>query len=302
MAKTFSTELHTQLDHCLARIEQRYRDELEFEFDIQNHCPSLAHTLARHEFSIYLQPPLEKNLTVEQLMDLLSIVATIHSNSGNTTSPAYRFDFHSLSEILNDTLIPEPEQDLSWWKRFLNWLAEYFDKTDSNQPDWLKDWLAKLSVPPWVVKTFYTGIVILLAILLLAIIIVEVRAAGISNWFKRRSQQFRYNKTHPEEAIEAMLTWEAILQLPAKEKILSSYKKLLYILASKNLIPADSSLTNYEIQTCLEKSLGSEQTVFRQLIRGVETTVYGDQALDHNEINEISHSAAHYANSLTTQQ
>ena len=302
LTKTFSTQLLSQLDHCLQHIEHRYLEEPEFEFSIQRHCPLLAQTLSQEDFSTYVQPPLEKNLTVEQLLDLHSIATTINTTASETIIHTRQFDFHGLAEILNNTLIPEQEQDLSWWQQFLNWLAEFFEKTDSQQPDWLKDWLAKLSIPPWVVKAFYTGMVILLTILFLAIVIVEVRAAGISNWFRRRSAQLRNNQPQRRQAAEAMLTWDAILQLPAKEKILSSYKKLLYLLANQNLIPKDSSLTNFEIQTYLEKSLGGEQAVFRQLICGVETTLYGDQALDYERIDKISRDAARYANSLPARQ
>jgi len=296
LAETFSTQLLSQLDQCLQRIDQHYQEDPQFEFDIHLHCPSLSQRLAQKDFAAYLQQPLDATLTVDQLMDLQSIVMTI--NDRNTAVQALQFDFQGLPELLDNTLVLEKEQDLSWWKRFLNWLAEVFEKTEPQQPDWLKDWLANLSIPPWVVKAFYTGTVILLAILLLAIVIVEVRAAGISNWFKRRAQRLRTDDTQTRTSHDAMLTWDAIFQLPDKDRILCSYNKLLYLLAAKNLIPRDSSLTNYELQTCLEKSLGGEQTVFRQLIRSVETTLYGDKAMDHDTVNTISRNTARFADSL----
>jgi hypothetical protein len=300
LAKTFSTELLNQLGHCLQGVERRYRDDPQFEFDIHRHCQSLAQHLAQEDFSPYLQQPLDDNLTVDQLMDLQSIGTTIHTS--NAAVRTFKFDFQGLPELLGNTLVLEKEPDLSWWKRFLNWLAEFFEKTESQQPDWLKDWLTKLSIPAWAVKAFYTGTVILLAILLLALVIVEVRAAGISNWFKRRAQHLRAGDIQTRESHDAMLTWDAIFQLPDKDKILNSYNKLLYLLAVKNLIPRDSSLTNHELQACLEKSLGAEQSAFRQLVRGVETTLYGDKAMDHDTVSTISRNAAQFADSLEAQR
>jgi hypothetical protein len=299
-AKTFSPRLQNQLDLCLQRIEQYYLDDPQFEFDIHLHCQALAQLLSQHDFSAYLQQPLEHSLSIDQLMDLRSIAATI--NSANTASAGYPFDFRSLPTLLSNTLTLEKEPDLSWQKRFMNWLAEFFEKSEPKQPDWLKNWLTNLSIPAWVVKAFYTGMVIMLAILLLAIVIVEVRAAGVSNWFKRRSQSLRLSDTLSRESHDAMLTWDAILQLPAKDKILTSYKKLLHVLASNNLIPKDTSLTNHELQDCLEKSLGGEQPVFRQLIRGVETTLYGDKALDQDFLDKVSRSTAQFAGSLAARQ
>ena len=298
LAKTFSNSLLSQLERCLQRVEQHYLDDPQFEFDIKLHCPPLAQRLTQKDFSAYLQPPLDEAQTVEQLMDLQSIVTTINAP---TAAQPYSFDFQGLPRLLDNTLVLEKENDMSRWERFLNWLAEFFEKTEPQQPQWLKDWLAKLSVPPWALKAFYTGAVIVLAILLLAIVIVEVRAAGISNWFKRRAQASA-GYTQTPQYYDAMLTWEAIFQLPDKDKILRSYNKLLHILIIKNLIPGDSSLTNHELQTCLENSLGGEQTVFRQLIRGVETTLYGDKAMDHDSVNAISRSTAQFAASLDTRK
>lgn len=300
LAKTFSTKLQSQLDQCLQLLEQHYQDDPQFEFNIHSHCPSLAQQLAQKDFTNYLQQPLEDKLTAEQLMDLQSIVLTIHPN--DTTAQPYGFDFQGLPALLDNTLELEKEQDLSLWKRFLNWLAGIFEKTEPQQPQWLKDWLANLSIPPWVAKAFYTGTVILLAILFLAIVVAEARAAGIRNWFKRRAHYIRTGETQTRSPQDAMLTWDAIFQLPDKDRILCSYHKLLYLLAAKNLIPRDSSLTNYELQTCLEKSLGGEQSAFRQLIRGVETTLYGDKAMDHDTVNTISRNAAQFADSLDAQR
>jgi hypothetical protein len=144
--------------------------------------------------------------------------------------------------------------------------------------------------------------VILLAIFLLAIIVVEIRAAGVSNWFRRRSQRLNLRKSQPLDAQQAMLTWEAIAQLPSREKILTAYHKLLHTMANKNLIPKDSSLTNHEIQSRLETTLGGEQPVFRQLVRGVETTLYGDKALEPATLDNLIRSTAQFADTIAAHQ
>jgi len=295
LTQTFSSALHNALERCLQRVEHAYLDDPEFEFNLQTHCQALAQQLATKDLSPYIQQPLDRNLTLEQVMDLQSISATI--NTRHTTS-TYGFDFQGLHSILDSTLVLEQERDLSMWRRFLNWLAGLFDKTENQQPDWLKEWLAKLSIPEGMTQALYTAMVILLSILFLAIVVAELRAAGIRNWLKRRSQRYQLGDTKPPDSPDAMLTWDAILRLPAREKILGSYNKLLHLLANKNLIPKDESLTNHELQTCLEKSLGGEQAVFRQLIRGVEATLYGDIPPDQNSIDQISRQTSRYAESL----
>ena len=300
MANVFSGDLLNALDLCLQRIEERYQDDPQFEFSLQQHCQPLARLLAQQDFSAFLQQPLDNQLTVDHLLDLRSIASTINAPGAATSE--YRFDLQSLPQILDNTLVLEKEPDVSWWQQFLNWLAEFFERNESAQPDWLKDWLSKLSIPAWFVEGFYMGTVILLAIMLLAIIVVEVRAAGVSNWFKRRSRQLGLHKSQIRRDQDALLTWEAILQLPDREKILSAYHKLLHMLANGNWIPKDSSLTNYEIQSRLETTLGGEQPVFRQLVRSVETTLYGDEAPDPETLNKVIRRAEQFAASLPAHQ
>ncbi|MCG6970644.1 MAG: DUF4129 domain-containing protein [Gammaproteobacteria bacterium] len=300
LAEIFSPALLNQITQCLQRIQQRYRDDPDFEFNLQQHCQTLARRLANQDFSAYLQPPLDSNLSVEQLMDLQSIAATVNAGDGATLN--FQFDAQALTQILDNTLVLEPEPDVSWWQQFLNWLAEIFERNEPKQPDWLKDWLSTLSVPQWFVEGFYKTMVILLAIFLLAIIVVEIRAAGVSNWFRRRSQRLNLRKSQPLDAQQAMLTWEAIAQLPSREKILTAYHKLLHTMANKNLIPKDSSLTNHEIQSRLETTLGGEQPVFRQLVRGVETTLYGDKALEPATLDNLIRSTAQFADTIAAHQ
>jgi hypothetical protein len=302
LAKTFSPALISEIDRCLQRIEQRYQDDPEFEFQIQKHCRSLTLKLAQENVSAYLQQPLDNSLTVDELMDLKSIASTINATTSNNTATDFHFDVQGLAHILDNTLVLEPEKDVSWWQQFLNWLAEFFEHNETQQPQWLKDWLSQLSIPAWFVEAFYKGMVILLVILLLAIVVVEVRAAGVSNWFKRRSQRLRLSKSESHAGQEVLLTWEAIMQLPAREKILTAYSKLLHVLANRDLIPRDSSLTNYEIQSRLETALGGEQPVFRQLVRSVETTLYGDKTTDPQSLDNAVRGAEQFAEALPAQQ
>jgi hypothetical protein len=73
-------------------------------------------------------------------------------------------------------------------------------------------------------------------------------------------------------------------------------------MANKNLIPKDSSLTNHEIQSRLETTLGGEQPVFRQLVRGVETTLYGDKALEPATLDNLIRSTAQFADTIAAHQ
>jgi len=302
LANTFSPALLRHLELCLQQVENRYRDDPQFQFQLQAHCPNLAHSLSRGDLSAWVQPALEAEPSLEQLMDLRSIAATIFKQpEANTSGEKNGFAFAALPHILEDTLVLEPQEDKSWWKRFLHWLAEVFERGESRQPGWLKSWLSNLSIPEWVVEAFYTGVVILLAIMLLAIVIVEVRAAGIRHWFKRRTQQLGLSKPRTSEEYGAELTWDAISQLPSGDKILAAYNKLLHILAGKQFIPADSSLTNHELQSHLEHALGAEQPTFRQLVRGVENILYGGKAMDRETEDGIVRASVQFASHLPAQ-
>ena len=301
LVNTFSPALLRHLELCLQQVENRYRDDPQFQFQMQEHCPKLAHSLSRGDFSAWVQPAPEAEPSLEQLMDLRSIAATLYHHPADTANVNSGFAFAALPHILDDTLVLEHQEDKSWWKRFLHWLAEVFERGESRQPDWLKNWLSKLSISEWIVEAFYTGVVILLAIMLLAIVIVEVRAAGIRHWFRRRTQQLGLSKARTSEEYGAELTWDAISQLPSGDKLLAAYHKLLHILAGKHFIPADSSLTNHELQSRLERTLGEEQPAFRQLVRGVENILYGGKTMDRETEDGIVRASAQFAGNLPAQ-
>lgn len=297
LAETFSPQLLSRLDQCLSYIEHRYQEDPGFLFDLKEHCPDLSQLLARKEFNGYLQQPLEQSITIDQLMDLQSIGQTINTTA--TDKNAYRFDFQTLPALLQNTLVLEKEQDLSWWKRFLNWLAAFFEKNETKPPDWLKNWLSELSIPGWFVEAFYQSVVLMLAVFLLVIIVLELKAAGIRNWFKQRAQRLSLGQSDTTIEQHALLTWEAIAQLPPQQKITAAYKKTLHQLAQLKLIPNDTSLTNHELQSCLETSLGEKQPLFRQLISNVEAALYGEKAVGQEKSNTVAHSARQYTESLS---
>ncbi len=292
----FAAPLLAELEHCIMRTERRYRNDDDYDFIIRRHCPKLSRLLVQRDFAALLQQPLPEEITLDLLRDLQSIGTSVQATPDN----AMVFDLGSVRKILDDTVMPESAPQKSWWRRFLDWLAESFDHGTAQPPDWLKHWLSRFAVPDWLVATLYKGTVGLLAILLLGVVVTELRAARWRRWFDWRARRLRLHARQSDMAREVILTWEAIAQLPPGQQLLACYGKVLHILAARNLLPSDASLTNHELQSLLEMALGGAQPVFRQLLAHVDGLVYGEQHMDAATVGCVTRDCRKFADSLVT--
>lgn len=203
---------------------------------------------------------------------------------GEQRSAQAALDPAAVDAILAQTL--QPERPKSLWQRLQDWInALLFPQNQPPpQPEWMKrlaQWLH--AIPESTVRTSFWTLFGLLAAGLLAILVQELRAAGVLA--RSALAPWSDDASAPYAApAHAGLTLETIDRLPRARQPAALLRWVLERYAARGWLPADSALTNQELLARLRAQSTAE---FTQLVRGVERVVYGGRPLADDELGAL---------------
>lgn len=84
-------------------------------------------------------------------------------------------------------LLEPPPASATWWERLRSWLASHLDFDRNRWPDWLRSLTGWRSGAVF----FFYGSICLLVIAAVAVVVIELRAAGVSGAWRRRARSQR---------------------------------------------------------------------------------------------------------------
>jgi len=190
-----------------------------------------------------------------------------------TLPPADRLQPGRVAAILA-AIETAPKPPDSWWERFTRWLESWLRQgKDAQAPNWLIKLLQ--SIPPEVARAVGWALLAALVIGLAAIVIVELRAAGV---FRRRDgvrPGLVAGVAAPPVPNGAQPGLAEIARLPLRDQPAALLQLAIRLLIARQLLPADSSLTNGELLAVLQARAPAESPRFRRLARAAEAAVYG---------------------------
>lgn len=187
--------------------------------------------------------------------------------AAQTLPPARKLDPQRVAAILA-TIEPPRPQAASWWERFVQWLERYARQNEGS--NWLADLLR--DVEPWVFTNIFLAILAMLVIALGALIIVELRAAGVG---KARRRQTVAGARPAAASPRVELGLADIAALPLREQPPALLQWAIARLVERQVLPADASLTNGELLAVLRARAPDELPTFRRLTRVAEAAAYG---------------------------
>jgi hypothetical protein len=200
---------------------------------------------------------------------------------GQPLPDARRLDPARVPAILARIETPQPPE--SWWDRLLRRFAAWLQSDEAALPQWFTDFARR--IPPWVGSAVVIVLVAGLALGLLAVVIIELRAAGV---FRRR------RSGAGEPALPAgtappdwQRTLDDIARLPLRERPAALLAFMIRRLVARDLLPADSSLTNGELAALLGARAPAEVAAFRRLARAAEAVVYGAAEPGERDTREL---------------
>lgn len=170
----------TALETCAAQLDPH----LDVGYErIAARCPDLTSQLESSPWAPWLPPEWKQPDNELSAAGLRALHVTLESEAAaapgtRTLHPA------TVRAVLERVTRPEPEQ-AGWWARFKRWLRALLAQQPQEDNGWLRRLFGDVSIDKAVVRLVVAGSIALLVALALAVVINELRVAGV---LKRRPQ------------------------------------------------------------------------------------------------------------------
>ena len=183
----------------------------------------------------------------------------------------YSLDYSGLASIVDNIWQPVSEEaPLLFLDALLSWMKDLGLEQHANT---FRDFISTYMPAEESVQLFFTIIIWLIVIAVLALVLYEFYRAGML-----RLPRNRYKADADQQsAIRPALEWEALMALPLREQISALLRYSIESLSSRNLLPASSSFTNHELIACLEKTDARKAPLLREQVELTEPVVYGNE-------------------------
>jgi hypothetical protein len=275
------------LDRC---IDSRFIDneaaEINETFPLDGECPALARQYPGHTALQKLQPALQNDTSLNQLLDIRTLLQQQQQLAQRASRTVDRGFLEGLREELKfNSAVEEP----GLWQKFINWLkAKYKPEEDEESKiDWLLDLLEGKSFPDWLGKAiFYTSMA---AILILAVFIVinELRAARRPGARHHRLQRQQGGRWADDLPVIESLNWEQIDHLPPRQQPGAILRFVIDCFIERGWLADNRSRTNLEMWRELRRTHGEAAPAFNTAINLSEQAIYGDHDLSQGQLHEL---------------
>jgi hypothetical protein len=227
-------------------------------------CPQVATALADLGLDALLPANWKKRISPAALTDI-GILEQRYSQppGGSTLSSA------SLRTIAQH--LSQPPAFGSWWERFKTWLASWLASDRNRWPDWMR-YLPNLGAGA---RYFVYGAVALLVIAAVAVIVVELRAAGVGGARQRRTRRKRPAIAGPTFVAGAVFPTD-LEAAPEHLRAVVLLRLLVTALNRSQRIERDGVLTCRELIRAARFDTPMQREIFSSVALSAERVLYGD--------------------------
>ncbi len=164
------------LHDCLQRAKPGLRG---FEA-LRAACPEVGPTVEALGFGALLPEDWKTNINAGAVGDLTALADRYtRTTARELPSPAR---LQAIAKVLEP-----PPSSATWWERLRSWLMSRLDFDRNRWPDWLRSLAGWRSGAVF----FFYGAIGLVVIAAVAVVVVELRAAGVSGGWRRRTRSQR---------------------------------------------------------------------------------------------------------------
>lgn len=250
--------------------------------ELETQCPGIEHALVELGYSPFISERQLDELSIYSLGDLQRLAeryAERPSSAGGIATDSLAPILESLEEQRR------AEQPLTLFERFKRWLRETFRQRQDPSESWLSRWLENVDVPQTATRVVVYVLIALVVLLALAVLINELRAAGI----------LRSNGAQPKHAAVARDSAQATKELtladldatPPAERPSALLRILVATLVKRGRLRAERSLTHRELVARVSLDDDAQRESFSHVSKLSERTVYGNALVTPDEIDRV---------------
>lgn len=247
-------------------------------------CPGLEHALVELGYAPFISESQLDQLNVYSLVDLQRLAARYREPPAGEFS---EIEIATLKPILQSLqqAAQRGERPLTLLERFKQWLRSVFDKPQSDSESWLSRWLENVEVSEAVSRAIVYGLVILVIVLALAVLVNELRAAGL---LRRRPRAGKRGEIEADAAPDATtMTLADLDRVAPNDRPSVLLRMLVATLVKTGRLRAERSLTHRE----LGLRAGFDETAQRECFQRVaalgERVIYGDGRVQDDEVETV---------------
>ena len=257
------------IDSCIHRLDPA----LDVGYErVAARCPELAPALAASPYAAWLPSDwnrADNALSVGGLAELRTLLAR------RAAVPAVRAPQIARLPGVLARLQRQDAAQRSWWERFEDWLHELFaPETQRADGSWLQRLWRSFNVSPSAQQLMVWGSLVVLLALALAIVLNELRVAGL---LRRRAR--RTARAAPaRQAGAGELSWADIEQAAPSQQLPLLLQLITARLSALQRLPAARALTVHELERAAQLPAPEDRAHLAALLQACEYARFAARA------------------------
>lgn len=245
-------------------------------------CPGLEHALVELGYAPLISASQLDELSVHSLVDLQHLADRYREPA----SPAGEIETASLTPILQALQQDRrSERPLTLFERIKKWLRSVFDKPQRDSESWLNRWLEDVKVSEAVSRAIVYGLVILVIVLAIAVLVNELRAAGLLRRKARAGKDVQLaTDAARDPAARTLADLDAVAPNDRPSVLL---RMLVATLVKTGRLRTERSLTHRELGLRAAFEETAQRECFQRVAALGERVVYGDGQVPDDEVETI---------------
>ena len=278
-------------DDCLARIERARTAGAAVAAEpnaapaavplLGDVCPEFAAALAESAWGGALLGVSADELRPNAFVELAKLA------KGYERAEANEHDLRAatLDDVLAGLKLDEPTVAPTIWERIRMWLDEQFGGRNAVAPEWLAKWLEQLSPSERVVRYLVIALGILLAAATTAVVINELRVAGLLAGSVLRKYS-PLAPPEPERPDSSARDWDDVARAPLARRPALILAIVLDTLRQRGRAPRDS-LTHRELLRAGTGFDAEQSAAFTAVVTAAERVTFGDWRPVDDELDGV---------------
>lgn len=231
-------------------------------------CPNIDRELEQLGVRGLLPEDWKAHVSARAVEDLTVLASRYSRPTPGQPTPGAQPSSARLQAIAR--LLQPPPSAAPWWERLRSWLASRLNLDQSRWPEWLRSFTGWRSGAVF----FFYGSIILVLIAAVAVVVTEVRAAGVSGAWRRRARSQTTPVKEDARAEEPGLT--DVETAPEHLRPALLLRLLVTALSRAHRIEREAVMTCRELITAARFDNAAQREVFSNVALMAERGLYGD--------------------------